>query len=364
MRRPCVGAWTMAAVLALAGGCKKAPAPGAQAAARPAPRVVIAEVATKSITESITPIGNVQANEMIELKSEIDGVVEEILFEEGQRVQAGQLLVRLDESKLSATLAQTEANYKLSQANYERAKELFDGSLISKQDFDQASASFEGNRATVDLFRRQLRDTKIKAPFEGVVSSRSISPGQVISRNSIITWVMDLDPVKVEIQIPERFLSAVAVGQQVAVKVAAFPNKSFFGKVYFVSPFVDPVNRTALIKAEVPNPDHELRPGMFGSINLTLTVREGAVVIPEMALMQVQEGGRGLVMVVNEAMEASVRPVKIGTRLVGEVEVREGLKLGEKIIVEGLQKAIPGQKVQLAPPSAAKSPGDGMQPAH
>src|SRR6185436_8873783 len=118
-----------------------------------------------------------QADETVEIKSETDGTIEEIAFQEGQLVEKGQLLVKLDESKLAASLAEADANYKLSQANFERAKNLSREKLISQQDFEQLSASFDVSRATVDLKRRQLKDARIYAPFAGSVGARNVSPG-------------------------------------------------------------------------------------------------------------------------------------------------------------------------------------------
>ena len=153
--------------------------------------------------------------------------MQEILFKEGQSVNRGDLLVRLDETKFAATLAEAEANFKLSQANYDRAKQLLDEKLISRQEFDQTAAQFQVNRAGLDLMQRQLKDTRIHAPFEGVMGARQISPGQVISKNTTLSWLVDLDPIKVEVSVPERYLSQIAIGQAIEFGVAAFPNDRF-----------------------------------------------------------------------------------------------------------------------------------------
>jgi membrane fusion protein (multidrug efflux system) len=223
---------------------------------------------------------------------------------------------------------------------------------ISQQEFDQTAASFAANDAAVQLRRRNLKDAVIRAPFEGVVSARMVSPGQVISRNTTLTWLVDLDPVKVEVNVPERFLSEVLPGQDIAVKVAAWPGEVFSGKVFFVSPYVNPETRTLLVKASLPNPDLKLKPGMFASMDLTLQVRTNALLIPETAINQVLDGNRAAIMVVDANNMAQKRPIKIGLRLESRVEVVEGLKPGELVIVEGLQKIGPGMPVVLAPKEA------------
>lgn len=344
-------------VLALVAGlgtfasCKKKGASGAVALA---PTQVIALAAKpQPVSETLSLVGTMVANEMVELSAETDGVVEEILFEEGQKVEKGQLLIRLDDTKFAAGLAETEANFKLSQANYDRSKQLFKDKLISQQESDQAAATFEFTRATLNLKKRQLKDARICAPFSGVMGSRNVSPGAIIStfvRLPLATLV-DLDPLKVEVNVPERFLSQLKIGQTLEIKVAAYADKRFKGEVYFIAPSVDPSTRTALVKARIANHDFMLKPGMFANLDLTLHLREQALVIPEVALMM--NGDRVSIFVVDKEMKAQIRPVSLGVRLAGQVEITKGLLAGEMVIVEGVQKIGPGSVVKLSPPEAA-----------
>jgi membrane fusion protein (multidrug efflux system) len=333
-------------------GCKKQAAGPAK---MPPPQVVVAEARRERVVETLSRVANIQANEMVAISSETDGVVQEMPFEEGQKVEKGQLLVRLDETKLAATLAQAEANFKLSEANFERAKQLAAEKLISQQEFEQNAATFQANQANLDFTKRQLKDAKILAPFEGVVSSRQVSPGQIITKNTIISWLIDYDPVKVEFHVPEKFLGQVKEKQPIEVTVEAFPNEIFRGKVFFVSPYVDPTNRTAQVKAYIPNPDHRLKPGMFASLQLTLLVRENSTVIPEAAITQILTNSQAMVIAVDGSGTAQLRKIKTGVRLVGAIEVLEGLKPGEKVIVEGLQKVVPGAPVRIAAPTGASA---------
>jgi membrane fusion protein (multidrug efflux system) len=175
----------------------------------------------------------------------------------------------------------------------------------------------------------------------------------VISKNTTLTYLIDFDPVVVEFNVPERFLSQLHVEQIIEIGVATYQGRKFKGKVYFVSSFVDIATRTALVKAYIPNPDAELKPGMFANLDLTLTIRENSVVIPEVAISQLLEDGQANVYVVGEGGKVVLAQVKLGVRLAGRVEVVEGLKGGEKVIVEGLQKIGPGSMVILAPAEAA-----------
>ena len=190
-------------------------------------QVVVVEARRQPVAETLSLVGSVAAREMVEIKSETDGVVLEISFKEGQRVEKGHLLVQLDESKLAAMVAEAEANFKLSQANYERSQQLFKDKLISRQEFDQAAAIFNVNQASLDLKKRELKDTRIYAPFAGVIGARSVSPGQVINKNSTLTYLIDIDPVPVEFNVPERFLSQLKVEQTIEIRVATYPGRVF-----------------------------------------------------------------------------------------------------------------------------------------
>ena len=339
---------------ALFNGCQKKAAPsGAGGMSAFVVQVVVVEAQRQPVTESLSLVGTVTPNEVVEIKSETDGRVDEIPFSEGQKVKQGDLLFRLDETRVAAVVAEAEANFKLSQTSLDRVKKLFQEKLISQQEYDQVSAQFQMNDASLQIKRREWKDSRIVAPFSGIAGGRNVSPGQVISKNTLLTWLVDLDPVKVEIPVPERFLSRVRIGQTIDVKVAAFAGESFKGEVYFIAPQVDAGTRTALVKAYVKNQDYKLRGGMFANLDLTLKVRDEAVVIPEPALSQVLDGDRAIIYTVGESNTVQLTRVKLGIRLAGRVEIVEGLSGGEKVIVEGVQKIGPGAKVSFAPPEKA-----------
>lgn len=342
---------SLLALLVFTASCKK---PGADQPAAgggmPATRVVAVPAVIRPVTESLSLVGTITPNEFVEIKAETDGIVEAIGFNEGQRIGQGDLLVRLEQSKFSIAVAEAEATLRLSQANYERAKQLFADKLISQQEYDQTASIFAVNQASLDLKKRQLKDTEIRAPFSGITGARQISPGQVISRQAILTWLVDLDTVKVEVNVPERYLSQVNPGLKIGFSVASFPADRFEGEVYFVSPQLNPDTRTALVKARIPNPDHRLRGGMFASLALTLQLRQAAIVIPEPALMS--NGNDVSVFVIDANQQAQLRPVKVGLRLAGRAEILAGLKPDEQVIVEGVQKIYPGATVKQGPPES------------
>ena len=339
----------LAPLLLLATGCREQSAKASTGAGGGfAVQAVVVDATLQSISETLSLVGTLAADEMVEIKSETDGMVVEILFQEGQKVKSGDLLLRLDEVRASAALEEAEANFKLSRLTYDRSRQLFQDKLISQQEFDQAGAQFQAHQASVAMRKRELKDARIVAPFEGIVSSRQVSPGQVISKNTTLTWLVDLDPVKVELNVPERFVSQLRLGQKLEITVAAFPARVFSGEVFFIAPFVEANTRTALVKARVPNPQDELKPGMFANLDLTLRLKEQAIVIPETSVMAT--GDRTVIYVVDKQDTAQIRPVKLGLRQAGIVEIAEGLKAGERVVVEGHQKIRPGGKVKPVKP--------------
>jgi membrane fusion protein (multidrug efflux system) len=335
----------LAAGVAACSGCKK-PETASAPKGPPPVHAVVVEARRQPVIESLSLVGTLSADQVVEVKSETEGTVEEILFQEGQPVKKGDLLFRLDESKSAAAVAEAEANFKLSQVTYERVQQLYKDKLISQQEFDQAAAQFQANQASLELKRRQWKDTRIHASFSGITGAYNVSPGQVISKNTTLTWLVDLDLIKAEFNVPERFLSQVRVGQSIEVKVAAYPTEKFNGEVYFIGPQVDPVTRTALVKAKIPNSERKLKPGMFANLDLTLKLKDDAVVIPESAVLP--SGDRTLIYIVDDADTAQIRPVKLGIRLAGQVEVLSGLQGGERVVAEGIQKVRPGGKVKGA----------------
>jgi membrane fusion protein (multidrug efflux system) len=356
---PCL---LLTSVLTLAGltACGPKPGaggPGAGAMGMMAIQVVLADVVRQPVTETQTLVSDIAANESVEIKSETDGMVQEIPFTEGQEVKKDQLLVRLDESKAASVLAEVEANSNLSASTFARAKQLFQDRLISQQEYDQASATYERAHASVELMKRQLRDCRILAPFDGTVGARLVSPGQVISRNTLLTTLVDADPVKAEFYVPERYLSQVQIGQNIEISVATYPGQKFTGRVYFVSPQVDLKTRRALVKAEIPNTDRRLKPGMFGNLILTLKLRDDAILVPEIALMYDGDHARVFVATTTSSNQvAMLRPVTVGLRLPGRAEIVDGLQPGEKVVTEGTQKLVPGMPIRSGPPPGMTPP--------
>lgn len=320
---------------------EKAAAP----AGPPAVQVVGYRSRISPLAQTLSLVGTLAANEAVEITSEIDGIAEKILFDEGESVKAGQILIEIDSGKLKASLDKAQADLQLAEATRQRFEGLGTSGAVSRQEVDRSVAEFEAAKAAVALAEEQLKEASISAPFDGVMGARYVSPGQFVVRGQPLSSLISQDPMKAEVRVPERFLSQLAAGQTVQVRVAAYPEETFTGEVYFIDPQIDEETRTALVKAKVPNGAGKLKRGMFATLELIVTVRENAIVVPETALLW--NGDVASLFVVGEAGEVELRQVRPGIRQAGIVEIIEGLSEGETVVVEGTQKLGPGSFVQV-----------------
>lgn len=329
----------------LASGCGKKGPDGPGGPGGMVVPVVGVRVQAHELKDRIALVGTLIANEAVDIKSEIEGLIDEIRFEEGQQVKAGDVLATIDRHKLNAELAQAEANLRLAESTKQRYAMLAATRAVSKQEIDQAAMSDETARAVLERVEAQLKDATVVAPFEGVLGERLVSVGQYVSRGQMLTTLIDGDPMKAEFHVPERYLTQMSEGQRIEISVSAYPGKQFLGEVYFIAPEVNESTRTVLVKAKLPNPDGELRRGMFANLQLVLQVRERAITVPESALMM--QGDSVFVYTVDESGVVAMRPVQVGVRLAGEVEILSGIAPDETVVVEGIQKIGPGATVTV-----------------
>jgi membrane fusion protein (multidrug efflux system) len=327
-------------LLVFATGCGKEDGGGGRGGM--AVPVVTAPATRQVVEEMIEATGTLAANEKVEIQSETDGVIAAILFNEGEPVRAGQVLVRLDPAQRRANLTEAEAHLKMAETSRKRYTALLATGVVARQEADQAEAAWAAQQARVERLKSELDDAVIRAPFDGVTGARLPSLGQFIPKGTRITTLMDSDPMKVEFHIPERFLGQLALRQAVKMKTATNPEATT-GEVYFIAPQVDATTRTVLLKATVPNPDGRLRQGMFAQVSLIRETREGAIVIPEIALLH--QGETTFVYAVGAEQKAERRDVKVGLRMADSLEIVEGLQEGDLVVIEGHQKLHPGATV-------------------
>src|SRR6266481_9480310 len=341
------GFWVAAALAMVVGACSKskAAAGGGGGAAGGAPmglpvEVVVARMDT--VRDEISATGQIEAVQSIDLRPEVDGRIVEIVIREGQEVEQGTPLFKVDDAQLKAQVAQLEAQRDLAQQALARAKDLAQQNASSTADLEKAEAEMRSAQAQYDLQRIRLERTTVRAPFAGVVGQRYVSLGDYVTNTTKLASLHTVNPQRATFQVPERFARSLSPGQAVSFRVAAIAGRDFIGQVDFVDPIVQLPGRTILVKARVPNPQRLLQPGMFIEARLVTAVRANAIVIPEDAVVPAE--GTSFVWVV-AAGKADRRKVNLGVRTPGFVEVTDGVKAGEQVVTGGLELLAPGAPV-------------------
>jgi membrane fusion protein (multidrug efflux system) len=327
----------------------------------PTPVVSVA-VREQELARELRALGTARANEAVEITSKASNIVTAVRFRDGQAVQRGQVLVELDSAQARADLAAAQAALTDSTSQLARSRELLPTQALSKSQFDQITATQRADEARVAAARARLEDTVIRAPFSGRVGLRRISVGSLISPGTVIATLDDSSIIKVDFTVPEVNLSQLREGLPLTATSTAWPGRRFAGRVTSVDSRIDPVSRSVTVRAELPNPEALLKPGMFLNVEIVRDQRN-ALVVPEEAL--VPEQNRQYVYVVDGGT-AQKREVRIGARSPGSVEILAGLALGERVIVEGTVKVREGGAVRdlaMAPPAPAGAGTDRARPA-
>ena len=332
------------ALLALLAACGKANsgAPGGGGGMPPMP-VEVAAVIRDTVVDAIGATGQIEAVQAIELRPEVEGRIVDILVNEGQEVEAGSGLFKVDDTELKAQVARAEADRDLAQRALERTKQLMAQNASSQSDLERADATARGAQASYDLLKTRLDRSVVRAPFGGMVGRRLVSIGTYVNSQTPLISLQSVNPQQAVFQVPERYAERLRRGQLVSFQVAALPGKNFFGEVMFVDPVVELPGRTILIKARVPNPRRQLQAGMFIEARLATDIRPKALVVPEDAILPLQ--GSTFVWLVKDS-KADRREVTLGVRTAGWAEVLGGgLEAGDQVVVGGLERLFPGATV-------------------
>jgi membrane fusion protein, multidrug efflux system len=307
--------------------------------------------------------GSVLAVNGTTLTSEAGGLVTEILFESGEKVKKGELLVRLDSADERAELARLTAQAELAELNRKRRERLYGLEAISKSDLDAALTEHNAARAAVDSQRAKLAQKDIRAPFSGTLGIRRVNLGEYLPPGGAIVTLQSMDPVDVDFDLPESRVGQVQPGFKVSVITEAYPDRSFEGEVFAIEPRVDPATRNFRIRARVPNPDHVLRPGQFAKVRLDLPFSQTVVVVPRTAIDYSAYGNAVYVLQKKKQdpdakpaepmpgappptdLEVAQRFVKTGPVRGDFIAITEGLKPGEEVATSGLLKLRNGMPV-------------------
>lgn len=322
--------------------------PAQKATATPAVQttgVQVAVVTQVTLPHGVTAVGSLRSENAVILRPEITGRITEINFTEGSKVTKGQTLVRLDDRVLAAQLQQAQANLNLANSQYRRAAALNKQGFISKQAQDESLSQLALQQAAVALAKAQLVKTVIQAPFDGVIGLRLVSLGDYVSPGSDLVPLESIQPLQVDFRIPEQYLASVAIGSRISLTLDALPGQTHEGQVAAISPVVDVGGRSILLRANVPNVNEHLWPGMFARVQLRFVDQE-SLLVPETALSP--SGESQYVFRVQEGRAQRVA-VSVGLRRDGLVEILQGLDVGDQVVVSGLQKIQDGTQVHVLP---------------
>ncbi len=302
-----------------------------------------------TLTDDVQAVGSLKSNQGVMLRPEVSGRILRLGFADGARVRRGQLLVQLDDTLQRAQLQQSEAQASIARTNLQRSRELLGQGFISQSAVDQNAASLEVAEAQMALARAQLSRMQVLAPFDGTAGLRQVDVGDYVKDGADIVNIENLSSLTVQFALPERNIDRLRAGQPVEVTLDALPGRKFKGRVQAVDSQIDANGRAVQVLAQVENPGALLKPGMFARPRVVFAVREGAVVVPEEALVPV--GAKQMIFKVTEGADGkkvSQRlEARIGLRLPGKVEILEGLKAGDTVVTAGHARLLRGDGVPL-----------------
>lgn len=276
--------------------------------------------------------GSVEANEQVEIRSEVSGIVKNIYFQEGSHVVKGQVLFKVNDLELKAQLAQAKTKERLASENERRAQLLLQKEAISQEEYDLARADFKSAQAQSQLILAQIEKTSVRAPFSGKIGLRSISPGTYITPTLLVAKLVNIGQLKITFSIPEKYASQIKKNATITFKVTE-SDQSYAAKIYAIEPEIDLATRTLKVRALAENKEGKLLPGTFAEVQLPLNSIKDAVVIPTEAIIPVQEGKK--VFIANKGMAKEVM-VETTTRTDASVLVLSGLKAGDTVLTSGV----------------------------
>ncbi len=319
-----------------------------------------------TVEEKLSLTGNITPQSQVTVYSEVAGEIERLVVDVGDKVKKGDLIAQIECEKIRFQVEQMKVNLKAAKVNlantekeYGRIKRLYydvEEPAVSRQRMDNITAAKEVAEAQVEsleaglaLAKAQLSDYKIYVPIKGIIAKKFIDEGEMIiasmmMKSAPIVTIVNMDTVKIMVNVTEKNITQVKIGQKARVKVDAYPDKIFIGKVSNISPVLDPSSKTAPVEIKILNPDHLLKPGMFARVNIVVEKRKNALLVPIKAVLN--ENNRKFVFVANGSI-ARKKEVKTGIYQKDSVEIMEGLNIGENVIIEGNYGLKDGAKVLI-----------------
>jgi RND family efflux transporter MFP subunit len=337
----CLGGLALCAL-----GCEQSTAGGAHRSELPPVAVQTLTLQAERIPRLLTAVGALESPKTTWLSSDVEGIVTFLDIPEGQRVEKGRVLARVDDRRARAMMSVAEARHRNARDTFDRLRELHSQKLISKQELDDATAELRQAAGALDDARTTVGQAEIRAPFTGQLGLKRVSLGAYLSAGSPVVELTQTEPLRLVFGLPQREVAKLELGQSVR-GIAGDCTQRFQGVVAVVDPTVDAATRSVRVQADVPNQDGNLRPGMSARVAVEVGAIEEAVTVPQEAV--VRRGTKTLVYTVKENGTATANEVALGQYFVDRVEVSHGLRPGDVVVVAGLQKLRGGARVEQQP---------------
>lgn len=276
--------------------------------------------------------GTIEANEQVEIRSEVSGIVESISFQEGSFVNKGQVLFKVNNQELKAQLLQATTKESLAAENARRAKLLLQKEAISQEEFEVAKAEHQSTQAQVQLIKAQLAKTAVRAPFAGKIGLRSISPGTYVTPATLVANLVNVEQLKITFSIPEKYAAQIQLNTTISFTISGSTNK-YSAKVYAIEPEIATTTRTLQVRAKAENREGKLFPGTFANVELPLEKINEAILVPTEAIIPIQNGKK--VFIANKGFAKEVK-VETATRTAESILVLSGLNIGDTLLTTGV----------------------------
>lgn len=300
-------------------------------------------VTPQSVDNKVAATGSILANEEVELKCETAGKIIGLYLKEGSHVRKGELLVKINDADLQAQLKKAQSMVKLDEENEVREKKLWEINGISKEEYDVAVTTLNGAKADVELIQAQIQKTEIRAPFNGIVGLKNVSEGSYISNTNVVANLEELDPMKIDFSIPEKYMNQVKVGDVINFTVSGSTDK-YSGEIYAIEPRIDLASRTLQIRAHASNKEGKLLSGAFATIELVLQHLDNVIMVPTQSIIPALKSQK---VFVTKDGKAFSKTVETGIRTDAAIQITKGLEIGDTVITTGIMQLRQGLPVKI-----------------
>jgi membrane fusion protein (multidrug efflux system) len=326
--------------------------------------VIVVEIEESALVDEVEALGTLRANESVTISSTVTELVERIYFDDGQRVNKGDVIIEMDAAEELAQMVEERSRLNQAERELARAKGLVESGAVSESAFDEAQRAFDAATARITAIQSRIDQRILRAPFDGLTGLRMISPGALAQPGTVITTIDDTSLMKLDFFVPSVFLETLRVGLPIEASARAFPDLVFSGEIRGIDSRIDPVTRSIMVRAVIPNQENLLRPGLLMQVNLSknqrraLTVPEEAVTLDgsNASVWRIETGPDGLTV-------AQKVPIELGVRQYGEVEVLSGLASGDQVVTHGVDRLRPGAVVRIAAVDDGSSPISELLPS-